>query len=177
MSTYRNGTYVAFDGQGEENPVNSDWHYFELLKAWQQNDNVWFNFVNSHEKTYAVRDTSSLETLKGRLLERMRNSKNMLVIVSPQTNKNRGLLNWEIEQAVEKYGLPIIVAYVGLDCMNGFLLEAYKAWLPNKLLEYVNNNTAKIAHIPFVQPIIGRAINFYSVVDGSMPQTSRDIFK
>jgi len=46
MGTYRNGTYVAFDGQGEVNPVNSDLHNFELLKAWQANDNVRFNFVN-----------------------------------------------------------------------------------------------------------------------------------
>ena len=88
MGTYRNGTYVAFDGQGEVNPVNSDLHNFELLKAWQANDNVRFNFVNSHEKTYSVRDSSSLETLKARLKERMANSKNMLVIVSSQTNKN-----------------------------------------------------------------------------------------
>ena len=87
MGTYRNGTYVAFDGQGEVNPVNSDLHNFELLKAWQANDNVRFNFVNSHEKTYSVRDSSSLETLKARLKERMANSKNMLVIVSSQTNK------------------------------------------------------------------------------------------
>ena len=137
MGTYRNGTYVAFDGQGEVNPVNSDLHNFELLKAWQANgeivamtgdganDNVRFNFVNSHEKTYSVRDSSSLETLKARLKERMANSKNMLVIVSSQTNKNRGLLNWEIQQAVEVYKLPIIVAYVGLQSLNSFSLNLY----------------------------------------------------
>ena len=108
MGTYINGTYVAFDGQGEACPINSDLHNFELLKAWQANDDIRFNFVNSHEKTYNVRDTSSLATLKSRLKERMANSKNMLVIVSSQTNKKRGLLNWEIEQAVEVYGLPVI---------------------------------------------------------------------
>ena len=163
MGTYRNGTYVAFDGQGEVNPVNSDLHNFELLKAWQTNDNVRFNFVNSHEKTYSVRDSSSLETLKAKLKERMANSKNMLVIVSSQTNKNRGLLNWEIQQAVEVYKLPIIVAYVDLQSLNSFSLN-------------VNNNTAKVAHTPFTQFKIGGAINYYSVVTPTMPINSMEIY-
>ena len=176
MGTYRNGIYVAFDGQGEACPINSDLHNFELLKAWQANDNVRFNFVNSHEKTYNVRDTSSLATLKSRLKERMANSKNILVIVSPQTNKNRGLLNWEIEQAVEVYGLPVIVAYVGLISMNNYTVQLYKNWLPSKLREYVNNNTAKVAHIPFTQFKIEGAINYYSIVTPTMPLNSTEIY-
>lgn len=176
MGTYRNGTYVAFDGQGEVNPVNSDLHNFELLKAWQTNDNVRFNFVNSHEKTYSVRDSSRLETLKAKLKERMANSKNMLVIVSSQTNKNRGLLNWEIQQAVEVYKLPIIVAYVDLQSLNSFSLNLYYNWLPSKLREYVNNNTAKVAHTPFTQFKIGGAINYYSVVTPTMPINSMEIY-
>ena len=145
MGTYRNGTYVAFDGQGEVNPVNSDLHNFELLKAWQANDNVRFNFVNSHEKTY-------------------------------QTNKNRGLLNWEIQQAVEVYKLPIIVAYVGLQSLNSFSLNLYYNWLPSKLREYVNSNTAKVAHTLFTQFKIGGAINYYSVVTPTMPINSMEIY-
>lgn len=176
MGTYRNGTYVAFDGQGEVSPINSDLHNFQLLKAWQANNNIRFNFVNSHEKTYGVRDTSCEATLKIRLKERMANSKNMLVIVSPQTNKNRGLLNWEIQQAVEVYKLPIIVAYVGLNSLNSFSLGLYKNWLPSKLREYVDNNTAKVAHIPFTQFKIGGAINYYSVVTPTMPLNSKVIY-
>ena len=108
MGTYRNGTYVAFDGQGEVNPVNSDLHNFELLKAWQTNDNVRFNFVNSHE--------------------------------------------------------------------NSFSLNLYYNWLPSKLREYVNNNTAKVAHTPFTQFKIGGAINYYSVVTPTMPINSMEIY-
>ena len=176
MGTYRNGTYVAFDGQGEVNPTQSDLHNFQLLKAWQKNDNMRFNFVNSHEKTYNVRDSSSLETLKSRLKERMMNSKNMLVIVSSQTNRNRGLLNWEIEQAVETYKLPRIVAYVGVENLNAFSLHLYKNWLPDKLLKYVNANTASVAHIPFSQFKIGGAINYYSVVTPTLPSNSMEIY-
>lgn len=32
---YRSGTYVAFDGQGEPCPANSDYKYFNTLKMWQ----------------------------------------------------------------------------------------------------------------------------------------------
>ena len=101
--SYRNGTYVAFDGQGEVCPANSDYKYFNTLKMWQNSNRIDFNFVNSHEKTYGVRDSSSETTLKSRLRERMRNSKNILVIVSDDTNYDRGLLNWEIETAVKDY--------------------------------------------------------------------------
>ena len=170
MGTYRNGTYVAFDGQGEVNPVNSDLHNFELLKAWQANGEIVAMTGDG------VRDSSSLETLKARLKERMANSKNMLVIVSSQTNKNRGLLNWEIQQAVEVYKLPIIVAYVGLQSLNSFSLNLYYNWLPSKLREYVNSNTAKVAHTLFTQFKIGGAINYYSVVTPTMPINSMEIY-
>ena len=31
---YRNGTYVAFDGQGTVNPTQSDLKYLGLLRSW-----------------------------------------------------------------------------------------------------------------------------------------------
>ena len=110
---YRNGTYVAFDGNGQNDPTKGDLKYLGILRAWKESDNIDFNFTDSHKKTYQVRDSSSKETLKSRLEERMRNSKNMLVIISDDTNFNRGLLNWVIQTAQDKYDLPIIVAYAG----------------------------------------------------------------
>lgn len=48
-------------------------------------------------------------------MERMHNSKNMLLILSNTTNYDRGMLNFEIEKAVYVYELPIIVSYTGCD--------------------------------------------------------------
>ena len=76
---YRNGVYVAFNGCGTTDPTESDIKYFNLMKAWAENEDIDFSFSNSHDKTYAVMDSSLKATLKARLLERMRNSKSMLL--------------------------------------------------------------------------------------------------
>ncbi|MCQ6557244.1 TIR domain-containing protein [Paenibacillus mendelii] len=91
--------------------VSSDLKYYSLLRAWNKSDNHDLTFSNSHEKAYQVRDSSTQATLKARLLERMKNSKNMLLIISDDTNYDRGLLNFEIEKAVDYYELPLIIAY------------------------------------------------------------------
>jgi len=78
---YRNGTYVAFHADGTNIPGgNSDIDYYNLMKAWSANSTVEFNMINSHEKASAVRDGSLRETLRKSLLERLRNSKNMVLI-------------------------------------------------------------------------------------------------
>ena len=132
---YRNGTYVAFDGQGTTNPTQSDIKYYALLKAWNQSEQRDLRFSDSHQKTYSVLDSSSLTTLKNRLLERMRNSKNMLVIISDDTNFDRGLLNFEIEKAVDHYEIPIIIAYTGYDAIWGVSDGLESKW-PKALSEF-----------------------------------------
>ena len=34
---YRNGTYIAFDGQGKTDPTQSDLKYLGLLRSWDKN--------------------------------------------------------------------------------------------------------------------------------------------
>lgn len=72
---YRNGTYIAFDGQGKTDPTQSDLKYLGLLRSWDKNSNFDFHFIDSHKKTAAVLDSSLRKTLENRLMERMRNSK------------------------------------------------------------------------------------------------------
>lgn len=172
---YRNGTYVAFDGNGQNDPTKGDLKYLGILRAWKESDNIDFNFTDSHKKTYQVRDSSSEETLKSRLEERMSNSKNMLVIISDDTNFNRGLLNWEIRTAQEKYGLPIIVAYAGeqyLVRLTDDLIEK----LPWAIWRDVKFGGNHYAHIPFTKDRIKRAIDHYSVVSGVYPNSEKEIF-
>jgi hypothetical protein len=158
---YRNGTYVAFDGQGTTDPSQSDMKYYGLLQSWNTGKNYELNFSDSHKKTYQVQDSSLRKTLENRLLERMRNSKNMLLILSQETNYDRGMLNFEIEKAVDYYKIPIIVAYTGCD----YLLDAKKyanRW-PKALDERIYNNTVKAIHIPFKEKAIMEAISQFSV--------------
>lgn len=158
---YRNGTYVAFDGQGTTDPTQSDLHYYALLRSWDKNEKFDFKFSDSHQKTYAVSDSSKRITLENRLMERMRNSKNMLLILSGKTNYNRGLLNFEIEKAVDLYELPLIIAYT--DCTRIISYNDYSSRWPKSLVERVDNKTVNAIHIPFKEKAIIEALNRFSV--------------
>lgn len=157
---YRNGTYVAFDGQATTNPTQSDMRYYGLLQKWNKSNNSDLKFSDSHKKTYQVKDTSSKITLQNRLLERLKNSKNFLLIISDDTNYDRGMLNFEIEKAVDKFNLPIIIAYTG----KNYILDTYglsSKW-PKALSERINNGSAKCIHIPFREKAIMSAISQFS---------------
>ena len=93
----------------------------------------------------------------------MRNSKSMLLIVTENSAANRGMLNWEIEQAVETYGLPIIVAYTGWNKIpNPYNLQT---WWPRKLQEYIQKNIVKTIHIEFKLDLIKQAIDDFSIAN------------
>ncbi len=161
MSNYRNGVYVAFNGMGTTDPTKSDMKYYGLLQQWNKSNNFDLSFSDSHKKTYSVRDSSQEITLKNRLLERLRSSKILFLIATDHASINRGLLNWEIEKAVETYELPLIVCYPGYNWVQspGQLRDKW----PDKLKEYVDDNRVKSIHIPFKKALIEEAINQFSV--------------
>lgn len=96
---YRNKTYVAFD-------ADNDMHYYRLMQAWKQNDRTEFDFYNAHELNN-LRPTSSEETIKHKLRERLLNSKVLVVLIGNHTKDLYKFVRWEIEQGL-KLGLPII---------------------------------------------------------------------
>lgn len=70
---YRNGNYTAFYVAEPFNPsslganATKDFQYYNVLRMWKGADAT-FPFVDSHDKTYSVRDGSDWEyTLKPRL--------------------------------------------------------------------------------------------------------------
>ena len=97
---YRNKTYVAFDG-------DTDIKYYRTMQMWKQNDNTDFNLYDAHDLNNAM-DTSTEETIKRKLRERMSNSKVFVLLVGEGTRNLYKFVRWEIEQAI-KYDLPIIV--------------------------------------------------------------------
>lgn len=164
----RTGTYVAFDGQGTTDPTKSDLHYFNLLKAWDKSGSIDFKFTNSHEKTYQVRDSSAKITLLKRLEERLAASKNFLLIITDMTNYDRGILNWEIEKAIDYYELPIIITYPG--CQKIVAPSQLGGMWPKSLAERIKNRKGHCIHIPFKQGPIFDAINQFSVVNYKYPK-------
>src|SRR6266487_6367089 len=101
--SYRNKTYVAFDGDYDEGDM---WAY-RLMQAWNANEHIDFNFYNAHDINSA-RDTSLEESIKAQLRLRMANAKQMVLLVGEKTKGLRKFVPWEIELA-RKQDIPIIV--------------------------------------------------------------------
>lgn len=161
----RTGVYIAFDGLGKTNPAESDFKYYSTMQAWSAWKNIDFKFVNSHEKTAAIRDTSLRSTLESRIRERLAASKNCIVILSDDTRKSGSMLSYEIEKAVDFYKIPLICVYTGYEKINA-PLELYNRW-PNSLATRINDGTANAIHVPFKKEILLTAINQFWVNGGS----------
>ena len=156
---YRNGTYVAFDGLDTTNPTVGDIKYFNLLKRWNTSRD--FSFSDSHKKTYRVLDLSTKLTLQSRLSERLRHSKNMVLILTTKTRHDREMLNYEIRKAVE-LGLPIIVCYPEVK-QPIFNPIAYSSYWPKALAEGIKSNKAQCIHVPFRKALISDALFQFSL--------------
>ena len=96
---YRNKVFVSFDG-------DNDIHYYRLMKAWKQNDRTPFNFFDAHDINTAL-DTSTEETIKRRLAERLGNTKVVVALIGEKTRYLYRFVRWELEKARDM-GLPII---------------------------------------------------------------------
>lgn len=113
---YRNGNYCAFyvaepfHESSLKAHATKDFVYYNMLRMWKGNDNS-FPFIDSHDKTYNVRDDSDWEkTLRPRLRLRLQNSKNIILFLSSET-KNSQALAEEINFGINNQGLPVIVIY------------------------------------------------------------------
>lgn len=156
MARYRNGTYVAFHARGSTDPTDSDIKYYRLLKAWHVRDDSDFYFIDSHEKTAAVRDSSTHETLQRRLKERLGNSKNMILIVTKDTQLDADWVPFEIEYAIDTCGIPIIAAYPGYDWI--FDPAKLRNLWPQALAGRIDNKSARVIHVPFTQVVLSNAV-------------------
>ena len=166
MRYRRTGTYVAFDALGETDPTQSDFRYYTIIQGWAEHKNIDFRFTDSHEKTSAVRDTSKRETLRARIRERLSGSKNMLVILSPQTRSFGSELSYEIEQAAYKDKIPLIIAYTDYDIVaDPNKLSAY--W-PNEFKKGVWDNDLNAIHIGFKKEPILDAIGQFASQDQNL---------
>lgn len=156
---YRNGTYVAFHADGTNVPGgNSDIDYYQLMCAWSANENVEFTLINSHEKASAVRDSSKRDTLRQSLMERLRNSRNMVLIVGDTTRFDTDWVPLEIEKAVDFYKIPIIVTYTRLNTPIRAPKALSELW-PPALKARIENGTVGAIHIPFRQAPLFDAIS------------------
>lgn len=158
---YRNGTYVAFHANGTNIPGRSDLTYYQLMRAWSLRPDDDFTLINSHEKAAAVRDTSQAATLRRSLHARLANSKNMVLIIGKTTKYDIDWVPFEIEQAVDKYQIPIIAAYVDYSTPIR-TPAALRSYWPDVLAERIDSGSASVIHMPFKKATILDAISQFS---------------
>jgi hypothetical protein len=103
---YRNKTFISF--------VSEDIKSYRLMTAWNKNEKIDFNFYDAHDLNTA-RDTSTPETIKTRLRERLSNAKQIILLVGDETRKKAAksdsFIHYEVE-VISKLGLPIIFAHL-----------------------------------------------------------------
>ncbi|MCF8000477.1 MAG: TIR domain-containing protein [Halanaerobiales bacterium] len=176
---YRNGTYIAFHADGTNIPCDSDIKYYNLIKAWTSKKEDQFSFINSHEKTNAVRDSSKKRTLERRLKKRLRNSKNMVLILGETTKNDRDWIPFEISYAVDKCKIPIIVAYINYEYITAPKQFSY-LW-PESLKERIKRGTLSAIHIPFKKAPLSDAISQFDYNNkpkgGSLGIYSKDAYR
>ncbi|WP_194058648.1 TIR domain-containing protein [Nodosilinea sp. LEGE 06152] len=165
---YKNGNYCAFYVSEPFSETilgahaTKDFVYYNLLRSWKGKD-LSFPFNDSHNKTYNVRDSSNWElTLKPRLRERLRNSKNVILFLSERTINSRALRE-EIDYGINLLGLPIIVVYPDYNTQesilqNGSLKQVIKNLWSN--LPVFRDSMSKVPtlHIPMNKHLITRSL-------------------
>lgn len=107
--SYRNKTYVAF--------ASEDMKYYRMMEAWRDNDNIDFSFFDAHD-LYISRDTSSDETIKRNLSQRMANAKQFIFLGSSDAKRKGGDGNSFLAHEVKNMlslNLPVVVANLDGD--------------------------------------------------------------
>lgn len=185
---YRNGNYCAFyvaEPFSESNlgaHAQRDFVYYNLLRAWKTMDPT-FPFVNSHDKTYSVRDGSDWEaTLKPRIRERLRNSKNIILFLSSCTVSSRALRE-EIEYGIKDQGLPVIVVYPEykeksdiIECESkNFRSEITTLW-DNLPVFRDSMDLVPTLHIPMKKELVKKALEDSDFTVGAAAEAGRYFF-
>ena len=167
--------YVAepFDPGPLQAHAAKDFCHYNLLRAWKGKDSS-FPFNDSHRTTYNVRDNSDWETtLKPRLRERLRNSKNIVLFLSQHTSNSKALRE-EINYGINDQGLPVIVIYPEFDSKgsllsNGNLNQSVKNLWERLPVFRDSHSKVPTLHIPLVKNVIESSL----LDSGFMVQTKK----
>src|SRR2546426_10154726 len=91
--SYRNKTYVIFDG-------DNDMRAYAYMKGWKESEHIEFDFPDAHDLK-PLTDRATEETVRARLRERFSNSKQAIVLIGENTKYLYKFVRWEIETAIE----------------------------------------------------------------------------
>ena len=157
--------YVAepFDVNNPGAYTTKDFVYYNMIKEWYDED-ASFPFVDAHEKAYNLRDNSDWETtLKPRLHERLKASKNIIMILSSLTADSRALSE-ELTYGIRECKLPVIVVYPeyeekgGIAYPSGNIKQSIKM-LWDRLPAFRDNMySVPTCHIPMNKDLLKKCL-------------------
>lgn len=172
-----NKTYVAFDTVGVADPVNSNLPSFRQIREWERQNPDRFHFLNMEEIEFISEHDDLIDsTLKNRFLHLMESADNLLVLSSNRMNVESPMLNWQISRAVNRFRLPVIVAYVGQEKVNDDTIKTEWNHLPNKIRKYIGRDSANMVHIPLTKDKLERALGYFSARKEQYSWNSTTIF-
>jgi hypothetical protein len=133
------------------------------MEAWRENDKIDFNFYDAHD-LFVARDTSTRETIKRRLRERLKNAKQVVLIGSADAKKKGGdgysFLAHEID-LIQEFDLPVVLA----NKDGGRLID--KSFIPKPLLDADYYSVA----VSLQPKIIQFALDNYAASYNGSPKT------
>ena len=171
-------TYIVFDAQGVSRSDNRYLHLFRQIAEWQRMFPGRFRFLNLETIAFAAQHDDVLDsTIKARMEREMGEADNMLVLVSPLQDTESPVLNWQISRGVNRFHLPVVIAYAGLEKVEEDTIRECWNWLPRKFKKYITRYPwARMAHIPLTMDKLERALKNYSAERQKYPWDAETIF-
>lgn len=152
--SYRNKTYVVFDG-------DKDMWAYGYMKGWKSNENVDFDFDDAHDID-DIRSGVTEETVKRHLRERFGRSSQVVVLIGESTKDLYRYVRWEIE-AAQGLDLPII----------GVNLNKQRQYDPNRCPPILRDTFT--VHVSYNKDIIQHALDNWPNHYHTNKNTSTDI--
>ncbi len=172
-----NKTYIAFDSAGVLDHEHSNLYIFRQLAEWQKRFPNRFNFINLDAIEFSSTHDNMVDTtVKTNFLNIMKEADNMMVVVSKLTNVDSPMLNWQISRCVNRFRLPVIIAYAGLDRLEPDAVKTYWDRLPQKFKKYIGRDSARMCHVPLTMDKLERALGTFSASSNMYPWDSTTIF-
>ncbi len=130
------------------------------MKGWKANENIDFDFHDAHDINRLTSAARSEQYIKGKLKERFKSAKQIIVLIGDSTKNLYRYIRWELEVA-QGLDLPIIAVN-----LNNLRTQDDERVPPIIRDEYV-------VHIPFKLAIIKYALdNFPASYKGRKPTDS-----
>ena len=154
-------TYIAFDELCQKDADQSDFRFCLPILRWiAERPALHAIYEERQDKVYAVRKTSLRASLSARIKEHLGSCHNVVIVLSGDTRKSGSILSYEIEEAIDSFGLPLIITYVDFKAISEPMeLEAY--W-PNALSQRIKSGLARAIHIPFNKHAILDAVTQFT---------------